>query len=67
MVGNPRKMQNGPAVPYSLIAKLRGHGLVAKVPGARLYRITPHGHRVLTGVLTIHDQQFPTTFRAIAA
>jgi hypothetical protein len=42
-----------------LIAKMRGHGLVAKVQGARLYRITPHGHRILTSVLTVHDQHIP--------
>jgi hypothetical protein len=30
-----------------LIAKLRGHGLVAKVRGVRLYRVTPYGQRVL--------------------
>jgi hypothetical protein len=49
-----------------LIAKLRGHGLVAKVRGARLYRVTPYGHRMMTGVLTVHDQQFPTAFLAAA-
>ena len=30
-----------------LIAKLRGHGLVAKAPRARLYRPTPYGYRVI--------------------
>jgi hypothetical protein len=50
-----------------LIAKTRGHGLDAKVPGARLYRITPYGHRILTSVLAIHDHQFPTAFLAPAA
>jgi hypothetical protein len=30
-----------------IIAKLRGHGLVAKVPGSRLYRVTERGHRVI--------------------
>ena len=28
-----------------LIVKLRGHSLVAKVPHARLYRVTPYGQR----------------------
>jgi hypothetical protein len=64
---NHREARRRCARTSRLIAKLRGHGLVAKVPNARLYRITPHGHRVLTGVLTIHDQQFPTAFHAIAA
>jgi hypothetical protein len=50
-----------------LIAKMRGHWLLAKVPGARPYRITPYGHRILSSVLAIHDQQFPTAFLAPAA
>jgi hypothetical protein len=46
------------------IAKLRGHGLVAKVRGVRLYRVTPHGQRVLTAALAIHDSVFPAAYRA---
>jgi hypothetical protein len=42
-----------------LIAKLRGHGLVAKIPRARRYRVTPYGHRVMTAALALHDDQFP--------
>ncbi len=45
-----------------LITKLRGHGLVAKVPHCRLYRVTPHGQRVLTAVLERHDQRFPDAY-----
>ncbi len=47
-----------------LIAKLRGHGLVAKVRGCRLYRVTPYGQRVLTAAISLHDQQFPAAYRA---
>src|SRR5439155_18007505 len=42
-----------------LIVKLRGHGLVAKVPCARLYWVTRYGHRV-------HDHNFPASFMAAA-
>jgi hypothetical protein len=45
-----------------LINKLRGHGLCAKVRGARLYRVTPHGHRVLAAALAIHDEHFPAAY-----
>ncbi len=45
-----------------LIAKLRGHGLVAKVPRARLYRATPYGHRVMTAAISLHDSTFPLTY-----
>ena len=47
-----------------LIAKLRGHGLVAKVPRARLYRVTPHGQRLLSAAIAYHDDLFPTAYLA---
>jgi hypothetical protein len=47
-----------------LIAKLRGHGLVAKVRGARLYRVSPHGQRVLAAALAVHDNAFPAAYLA---
>lgn len=47
-----------------LIAKLRGHGLIAKVKDCRLYRLTRYGWRVLASVLHLHDRRFPAAFRA---
>ena len=47
-----------------LIAKLRGHGLVAKVPHQRLYRPTRHGLRAMTAVLHAHDHALPDAFLA---
>jgi hypothetical protein len=41
-----------------LIAKLRGHDLIAKIPRARRYRVTPYGHRVMTAAIHLHDDQF---------
>ena len=49
-----------------LIAKLRGHGLVAKVPHQRLYRVTPHGQQTMTAALSLHDEQFPNAYLAAA-
>jgi hypothetical protein len=45
------------------IAKLRGHGLVAKVHSSRLYRVTPKGHRLLAAALRYRVEGF----RALAA
>jgi len=45
-----------------LIAKLRGHGLVAKVPRQRVYRPTRYGYRVMTAVVAIHDDRFPDAY-----
>jgi hypothetical protein len=48
------------------VVKLRGHRLIAKVPRARRYRVTSHGHRVMTAALAIHDDQVPDHFDAAA-
>lgn len=50
-----------------LIVKLRGHGLIAKVPRARLYRVTAYGQRVMTAAVAIHDEQYPVHYLAPAA
>jgi len=47
-----------------LIVKLRAHGLVAKVPRARLYRVTLHGYRVLNAALAVHDHECPSAYLA---
>jgi hypothetical protein len=45
-----------------LIAKLRGHGLVAKLPKQRRYRVTTHGQRFMTAALALHDRDFPAAY-----
>lgn len=45
-----------------LIVKLRGHGLVAKIPHARRYRVTYYGHRVMSAALYVHDHEFPVQY-----
>ena len=47
-----------------LIVKLRGHGLVAKIPRARKYRVTRYGHRVMTAAINLHDDRYPNHFLA---
>jgi hypothetical protein len=49
-----------------LIVKLRGHGLIAKVPRARLYRVTRHGQHVLTAAVALHDHNYPDHYLAAA-
>jgi len=49
-----------------LIAKLRGHALVAKVPRRRLYRVTPHGQRFMAAALAVHDRVFPAAWELAA-
>jgi hypothetical protein len=50
-----------------LIVKLRGHALIAKVPRARLYRVTPYGQRVMTAALALHNDRYPAHYLAPAA
>jgi hypothetical protein len=40
-----------------LIVRLRGHGLVVKIPRARRYRVTPYGHRVMAAAIAVHDDR----------
>jgi hypothetical protein len=49
-----------------LIRKLRGHGLVAKVPGARLYRTTPKGYCGMAAALHFRQIDFPAAFNQAA-
>jgi len=49
-----------------LIVKLRGHGLVAKIPRARRYRVTRYGHRVMTAAIAVHDDRFADRYLAAA-
>jgi len=42
-----------------LIAKLRGHGLVAKVKNLRLYRVTLRGYRIMSAALGFRLVTFP--------
>jgi len=65
-VADPQDAKRRCARVSRLIAKLRGHGLVAKVPGARLYRVTPHGYRVMSAALSFRNADFPRRFRKAA-
>ena len=47
-----------------LIAKLRGHGLVAKVKDARLYRVTARGYRLMSAALAFRLEGFPQAAHA---
>jgi hypothetical protein len=49
-----------------LITKLRGHGLVAKIPRRRRYRVTPYGQRFMTAALALHDREFPAAWESAA-
>jgi len=45
-----------------LIAKLRAHGLVAKVKDSRLYRVTRRGYRIIAAILSFQRIDFPKVY-----
>ena len=47
------------------IAKLRGHGLIAKVKDARLYRVTQRGRQVMSTVVLFRLSDFPKAYGSI--
>jgi hypothetical protein len=48
------------------IRTLRDHGLVAKVPGSRLYRVSRKGYQVMAAALRFRNLDFPTLYNAAA-
>ncbi|MDA8331384.1 MAG: hypothetical protein M0027_09310 [Candidatus Dormibacteraeota bacterium] len=61
---DPAEARRRCAATSRLIAKLRGHGLVRKLPRRRRYRSTAFGRNLLTAVLTIHDRDIPNAMAA---
>ena len=47
-----------------LIAKLRGHRLIAKVKNSRLYRLTQHGISTMWAAVRFRDIDFPSAFNS---
>ena len=48
------------------IRKLRDHGLVSKVPGSRLYRVSRKGHCAMGAALQFREVDFPINYNAAA-
>jgi hypothetical protein len=49
------------------IAHLRGHGLVAKVKGSHLYRITAKGTQLMTTAVRVRFRDFPDQYAQVVA
>lgn len=47
-----------------LIAQLRGHGLIAKIPRSRLYRVTKRGLRGMSAAVRYRTPDFPNLYAA---
>jgi len=42
-----------------LLKRLHLHGLIAKIPRSRHWRVIHHGHIIMTTVLTLHHEHYP--------
>ena len=63
-VQSPLELKSRCARVSRIIAKLRGHSLVAKVHGSRLYRATERAHRVIGLAIRFRLLDFPQTLAA---
>jgi len=45
----------------------QGHGLIAKIPHTRRWRVTAYGRHVMGTSLYLRDQHFPNAYAKIAA
>ena len=56
---SPLERQKRSARVTRLLAKLRGHGLIAKVKASRLYRVTERGTRLMSAAIHCRTKEFP--------
>ena len=49
------------------LGRFHAHGLIAKIPHTRRWRVTLHGRHVMGTSLYLRDQHFPNAYRKIAA
>jgi len=47
-----------------ILAKMRGHGLLGKVPGRRRYRVTLLGRRLMAAAVHYRRHEFPLAYAA---
>jgi len=52
---NPQAARRLSGKTTRLLRLLRAHGLIRKVSGTRYYRVTPHGHRLMSAALMLRE------------
>ena len=63
-VSNPKKAS---ANVSRIFRRFRAHGLIAKIPRSRLWRVTRYGRRVMGTALYLRHQDFPRVYSKAAA
>jgi hypothetical protein len=64
---DPEENRRSGARVSRLLKRLHVHGLIAKIPHTRRWRVTRRGHALITTVLILHDEHYPTTLQQQAA
>jgi hypothetical protein len=64
---DPRSRRRQGARVSRLLKRLHVHGLVAKVPRSRRWRITARGQIIMTMVIKLHQEEYPQTLTKQAA
>lgn len=70
LLGPARTLQQGrraSARVSRLLQRLHAHGLIAKVPRSRRWRVTQKGHALMSAILTIHHDNYPQALLDSAA
>jgi hypothetical protein len=50
-----------------IFRRFHAHGLIAKIPRTRRWRVTLYGRRVMGAALYLRDHDFPMAYSTIAA
>lgn len=50
-----------------LLQRLHAHGLIAKIPRSRRWRVTHRGHTLMSAILTLHHDNYPQALHHSAA
>ncbi|MBI4472972.1 MAG: hypothetical protein HY646_09915, partial [Acidobacteria bacterium] len=61
---NPKKAS---AKISRIFRRLRAHGLIAKIPRTRRWRVTVYGRRVMGTALYLRREDFPRAYSQVAA
>ena len=64
MCKNPKKES---AKVSRILRRFRAHGLIAKVPRTRRWRVTVYGRRVMGTALYLRQHDFPRVYSKVAA
>ena len=47
--------------------RLHAHGLIAKIPRTRRWRVTAYGHQAMSASLYLRENHFPNVYASAAA